>query len=110
MWGGLRSAGRGAQTWSRQQTKSSSLLCSRLPRTGLGQELERQRLVRLQRGCDVATHTHIYSTYTPSRHNTLTSVGTVRDGEGLELHVTAASDCRPSKSSLCERDRRGEGL
>ncbi len=55
-------------------------------------------------------NTHVYSTYTVSRHNTLTSVGAVRDSKGLELHVTAASDCRPSRRSVCERDRQGEGL
>lgn len=44
-----------------------------------------------------------------SRHNTLTSDGSVRDIKGLELHVTAASDCRLSIRSVCERQRR-EGL
>lgn len=36
-----------------------------------------------------------------SRHNILTSVGTVSGGEGLELHVTAASDWRPSIRDEC---------
>lgn len=51
------------------------------------------------RCCD----THMYSAYTASRHNTLTSVGAVRDGkggEGLELRVTAASDWRPPIRSV----------
>ena len=54
-----------------------------VPRTGLGRELERHRLARLQRAA-MLQHTHVqYSTYTVSRHNTLTSAGVVRDGEGL---------------------------
>lgn len=80
-------------------------LGSRLPHTGLRQELE---LARLQRSANVATHTHTYSAYAESRHNMLTS--SVRDVKGLEPHVTAASGWRLSIRSVCERDRGGEGL